>query len=280
MRPRPPAPSRWGAPPWRARPRPRSSDASRPRRALFALAAIAVAFAAAGAGAAHAEPERVAAARARKMTAVRAMFDAAHLAYPPKELFLRAFKKEGVVELWGGDGKDPLVLVKSYAVCASSGELGPKHKQGDLQVPEGFYAIDAVNPWSSFHLSLHVDYPNAADRARGRREDTRHLGGAIMVHGDCVTIGCIPLEDDPIEEVYLAVSDFRFAHARPRKVPIHIFPERLDDPALAALLASDADDDTKRVWEELAAGYRAFEDTRRVPRVTVDKAGRYVVHPR
>ena len=214
------------------------------------------------------EPPRVVAARAHKIDAVHAMFAAAQVAYPPREVLLRAFKRERVVELWAGDGKEPLALVKSYAVCASSGELGPKRAQGDMQVPEGYYTVDKLNPASQFHLSLHVDYPNAADRARGKRNKVPDLGGDIMVHGNCVTIGCIPIEDDPIEEVFLALVDAKL------KPPIEIFPARFDDDAL---LASAPDDDTKRLWQQLAVGYRAFEKTHRAPRVSVDAHGDYVV---
>lgn len=224
-----------------------------------------------------AEPARVAAARAAKLAAVQAMFRDRGVPWPARALLLRALKSERVVELWAGDGEAPLVLVKSYPICASSGVLGPKRREGDLQVPEGFYTIDALNPWSSYHLSLHVDYPNRADRARGARDGTKKLGGAIMVHGDCVTIGCIPLEDGPIEEVYLAVHD---ARARGTPVAIHIFPARLDEAGLTRLVADTKDEELQRFWrDELAPGFRAFEATRRLPRVDVGKAGRYVVRP-
>ena len=132
-------------------------------------------------------------------------------------------------------GKGPLVLVRSWPVCASSGDLGPKRRQGDLQVPEGIYRLDKLNPVSSYHLSLHVDYPNRADRIAGKREHIGNLGGDIMVHGECVTIGCIPIENDPIEELYLAVLD---AGLRP---PIHIFPARLDAAVLQSLNVATID---------------------------------------
>ncbi len=224
---------------------------------------------------AAAEPARVEAARAEKLAIVQAAFEAAGVPYPPREVLLRSFKTEGKLELWAtGRTKDPLVLIKKYDVCAASGELGPKREMGDLQVPEGFYSIDALNAWSTFHLSLHVDYPNAADIARGAKTGVKHLGGQIMVHGNCVTIGCIPIEDEFIKEVYLVMKDARIRGAR---TPIHIFPRRLDDAGLTALLASDAPDDVKHLWRELAEGYRAFEATHRIPRVRVDENGRYVV---
>ena len=218
------------------------------------------------------EPSRVAQARHDKGTAVQQLFADARVAYPPREVLLRSFKSEGRLELWAGNGSSALALIKSYPVCASSGSLGPKRREGDLQVPEGFYDVDALNPWSSFHLALHVDYPNAADRIRS--QGVRRLGGAIMVHGNCVTIGCIPIEDDPIKEVYLIVHD---ARARGARIPIHIFPRRLHDEALAELLKTNAPADTKALWRELAAGSAAFEGTKRIPRLTIDRDGRYRV---
>jgi murein L,D-transpeptidase YafK len=221
------------------------------------------------------EPARVKAAREKKGGAVVERFRDAGVAYPARELLLRAFKAEGVLEVWAGEQGGALTLVMSFPICASSGVLGPKRAQGDLQVPEGFYAIDALNPWSSYHLSLHVDYPNRADRIRGQREGVKDLGGAIMVHGNCVTIGCIPIEDGPIEEVYLLVHDARQRRAR---VGIHIFPARLDAAGLERLAEQTGDEALLRFWrEELAPGYLAFEESRRTPQIAVDEDGRYVL---
>jgi murein L,D-transpeptidase YafK len=219
-----------------------------------------------------AEPARVAKARETKFEALKEKFAKAGVAYPAKQMLVRAFKEEGELELWAGDGKAPLVRVATWPICAKSGALGPKRKQGDLQVPEGVYTIDKLNPWSSFHLSLHVDYPNKADKAAGKKLGIKDLGGEIMVHGNCVTIGCIPIQDDPIEELYLAIND---AKLHPT---IHIFPGRLDDAGLTKLLALDVDAETKRFWkDELAPIYRTFELSKRIPDVSVDGNGRYKV---
>ena len=140
---------------------------------------------------------RVVAARKASQAKIAAAFAAADLAYPPRQVFVRFIKDEDVVELWGANAANkPMRLVKTFAVCARSGTAGPKRQQGDLQVPEGFYEMSRFNPWSSYHLSLGVSYPNASDRKKGHRP----LGGDILLHGDCVTIGCIPIEDGPIFE--------------------------------------------------------------------------------
>lgn len=223
-----------------------------------------------------AKAPRVVAARASKGKAIKQMFTDVGIAYPAKRLLIRAFKRDEVVELWAGNRSGELVLVKTYPVCANSGALGPKRQRGDLQVPEGFYVIDRFNPWSTFHLSLGVNYPNKSDRKLGTARD---LGGDIFVHGNCVTIGCIPIEDGPIEELFIAALD---AHAAGlKRVPVHIFPTRMDGEGMA-FLEEHAGDDARLMefWKNLRPGYLAFEKNRKVPRIRVnDTTGRYRVQP-
>lgn len=223
--------------------------------------------------AAPGEP-RVAAARASKSQAIVEMFRAAKVSYPPGEIFLRAFKAEKELELWAGNRGRPLARIKTYPICASSGDLGPKREQGDGQVPEGFYRLDRFNPYSNFHLSLGVDYPNASDRILGRQG---RLGGNIFIHGDCVTIGCIPLQDDPIEEVYLIALDARTRGQR--AIPIHIFPHRMDEEGMSYLQQRAGSNAALwQFWQGLQPGFAAFEASRRLPVVSVDpRTGRYVV---
>lgn len=238
---------------------------------IVALCASLLVLAALASTSSMAEPTRVAHARARKLPGLKAAFADKGVPWPAKEILVRAFKRDGVLELWAGDGKSSLTMIKSWPVCATSGELGPKRRRGDLQVPEGVYRLDKLNPVSSYHLSMHVDYPNRADRAAGKRDGIGNLGGDIMVHGECVTIGCIPIENDPIEELYLAVLD---SGLRP---PIHIFPARVDEAGLATLLGSADDPAVRELWGDLAQVQWAFDRARRVPRVEIDGAGRYVV---
>ncbi|MEN8249945.1 MAG: hypothetical protein ABFS32_13510, partial [Bacteroidota bacterium] len=116
-------------------------------------------------------------------------------------IFLRIFKQEEVIEVWTREkSKEKYSLLKKYDFCSTSGELGPKRQSGDYQIPEGFYYIDRFNPSSNFYLSLGVNYPNASDRILGVKGS---LGGDIFIHGDCVTIGCMPITDDKIMELYI-----------------------------------------------------------------------------
>ncbi len=224
---------------------------------------------------------RVDNARVRLKTSLPALYAEKKVVWPPIETFLRAIKQNddgtpGVVELWARSrDQAQLTLIQSYPICAMSGISGPKRRQGDLQIPEGFYTIEKLNSQSSYHLSLRVDYPNASDKIRGRQAGGNgvDLGGDIMVHGECVTIGCIPIENAPIEEVYLSL-DQTFP-----KVPtrIHIFPRRLDDAGLQALLSTTTDATLQAFWRELSVGYQRFEATKQVPSITVAKDGVYVV---
>jgi murein L,D-transpeptidase YafK len=182
----------------------------------------------------------------------------------PAELFFRVFKRERLLEVWARRADaQALVLVNTYAVCGTSGELGPKRTRGDEQIPEGFYSINVFNPISQFHLSLGVDYPNPVDRARTR---ALHPGGDIFIHGGCATVGCVPITDAGIEEVYVLALLAR--DAGQSAIPVHIFPTRLDDEGMAWLRERFGPDHPDLpFWENLRAGYAAFERTRTVPQI-------------
>lgn len=224
---------------------------------------------------------RVQAAAKQRLAAIEADFKDAGAAWPPRGVYLRGFKAEGQVELWAAPADraaSEWLLVRTFPVCAASGALGPKREQGDLQVPEGFYRVNVFNPRSDFHLSLGVSYPNAADRHHSGR---RSPGNAIMVHGDCVTVGCLPLQDGPIEDMYLAAVMAR--DNGQSTIPIHLFPCRLDDPACESRLASEAlaQPALAPFWAGLRPGYDAFTATKVPPVVRANRDGTYtLVSPR
>lgn len=178
-------------------------------------------------------------------------------------IFLRAFKQEGEMELWV-EGSAGWHLLKTYPICAWSGELGPKLAQGDRQTPEGIYRVGKrqLNPVSSYHLAFNLGYPNAFDRARGR------TGDYLMVHGDCVSVGCYAMTHAGIEEIYTLVA--AALNAGQSKVSVHLFPFRLEP----AKLAEYQDHNWFEFWSELQPIYAAFERDRQPPKVIVD-AGRY-----
>jgi len=138
---------------------------------------------------------------------VRAFCKRAGVVYPPERLVFIAYKKERRIDLLvPQDGR--YRLVHSWPVLAASGGPGPKLREGDRQVPEGFYRFELLNPNSRFHLSLRVNYPNAEDVARGAAEGVppQDLGSDIMVHGGAVSIGCLAVGDPGVEEIFLLVS--------------------------------------------------------------------------
>lgn len=215
---------------------------------------------------------RVRTASAEKDALLRETFQAKGLRYPPHAILLRAFKKEAVLELWATAAADqPYVLVHEYSICTSSGVLGPKRRYGDTQVPEGFYELDWFNPQSNFFLSMHINYPNASDRILGYRQN---LGGDIYLHGNCASIGCIPITDDGIKEVYwLAVLVHNQGQAH---LPIEIFPARLTEAGLRSLAATHRNQlELLSFWSNLKEGYDFFESSHRVPRVTARSDGSY-----
>jgi len=216
---------------------------------------------------------RVRTAATEKDMLLRQRFQAQGVPYPPHAILLRAFKKEASLELWAtAAANQPYILVHEYRICTSSGVLGPKRRFGDEQVPEGFYELDWFNPQSNFFLSMHINYPNASDRILGYRPN---LGGDIFLHGNCASIGCIPITDDGIKEVYwLAV----LVHSQGQQhLPIEIFPARLTEDGLRSLAATRRyPSELISFWSNLKEGYDFFENGHRAPHVTTGIDGSYV----
>ncbi|MBN2497002.1 MAG: hypothetical protein JXR96_20590 [Deltaproteobacteria bacterium] len=215
---------------------------------------------------------RVRGARERRLADIRALFARAGLDYPPAQVLMRIFKSEDKLELWVRKARSrDFVHLKDYAICARSGELGPKRKRHDGQVPEGFYTITAYNSASSFLLAMLVSYPNRSDLVRKHGRDP---GGAICIHGDCVTIGCVPLTDRWIEELYVICLDSKTWSGQPNLV--HIFPARLHGESWDKLVNEHAAEPALLdFWKELKAGYDLFEQTRRQPRIWFTGRGAY-----
>ena len=245
----------------------------RPQRVLLALA-LAAAASSAGSGFREEQSRfpRVRAAGREKDGELRRLFAREGLAYPPAAILLRAFKKEAQLEVWARTPSGSYALAKTYPICATSGVLGPKRRSGDEQVPEGFYTLDWFNPQSNFHLSLHISYPNRSDRILGSHDNP---GGNIFLHGNCVTIGCVPITDEGIKEVYWLAMLARSSGQK--EIPIQIFPARLNDAGLDRLVPYyRGRPELLAFWQNLQEGYRQFEREHRPPRVAVDSTGRYV----
>ena len=183
-------------------------------------------------------------------------------------VFVRIFKHESELEVWVRSD-DRYALFRTWPICTWSGELGPKLRQGDRQSPEGFYSVgrSQLNPASRFHLSFNLGYPNAYDRAHGR------TGDFLMVHGNCVSIGCYAMGDAQIEQIYtLLAAALDNGQAR---ADVHVFPFRFDRPPQADWRAQRWGE----FWADLEQGFDAFERTRVPPRIEV-RQKRYRVEAR
>ncbi|MBW0004337.1 MAG: hypothetical protein JO216_12695 [Hyphomicrobiales bacterium] len=174
-------------------------------------------------------------------------------------ILIRTYKQEAEFEVWKKDTTGRYALLKTFPMCRWSGQLGPKHKEGDRQAPEGFYAITPaqMNPNSNYHLSYDMGYPNAYDRAHGG------TGAYLMVHGDCSSAGCYSMTDQQIEEIYALVRE---AHSGGQKaVQMEAFPFRFTP----ANLARHRLDPNMPFWRELKQGADRFEITKQEPKVAV-----------
>jgi hypothetical protein len=214
--------------------------------------------------------DRVALARTRHGESIRQHCAEAGLNYPPRHLFLRAFKEEAEIEAWGADKDEPMKLIKTWQLTARSGTPGPKRREGDKQIPEGCYRVVIFNPKSNFHLSLGLDYPNAADLVHSDKEKP---GFDIYIHGNNMSIGCLAVGDEMIEELYLLAADFRAA--RNDAILVHIFPMRMQGTEWENLQANYPEH--ANFWAEMKPIYTAFETTKVTPNVKVNESGSYEI---
>ena len=210
---------------------------------------------------------RMEAAQRAREGVVRELFARARTSFPPAQLLLRAFKRERRLEVWAEPRlAEPFRHVTTYQICFASGGLGPKRRQGDGQVPEGFYTLGYLNPSSPYHLAMLVSYPNESDRILGDKHDP---GGEIMIHGDCVSAGCLAMSDERIEELWVMATSVMWQIGG--KVHVHILPSR----DMAQLLGSSLKPEHHELWSNLEEGLEAFEREKRLPRIEVDRVGRY-----
>ena len=180
------------------------------------------------------------------------------------DLFIRLIKTtaeadKGVLEMWNRGEDGQFHLTQTYEMCTWSGALGPKLKEGDGQSPEGFYFIkpSSLNPNSSYHLSFNLGFPNAYDRAHGR------TGSFLMVHGNCVSIGCYAMTDKGIEKIYAEVEK-AFASGQ-GFIRVHIFPFEMTTENLAA----QSENPNHAFWMNLKTGWDWFEQEGVPPNVSV-----------
>jgi murein L,D-transpeptidase YafK len=217
--------------------------------------------------------KRVDAAFLKMESILQTEFEAKGMQWPAKYMYIRSFKLDSKLEVWvKNDASKPYRKFKTYNVCALAGSLGPKRLEGDYQVPEGFYYINEFKPNSNYHLALGVNYPNASDRILS---DPKKPGGEIFVHGSCVTVGCIPLTDPIIEELYVIAASTRAAGQD--FIPIHVFPIMFKNEKSKDLLDKYLENrpDYKPLANMLEKVYYYFQEKKQLPTIVINGAGEY-----
>jgi len=141
----------------------------------------------------------------------------------PKADRIIVHKKERTMELMRA-GR----VIKTYKIALGRNPIGPKEREGDFRTPEGEYFVDSRNAKSTCHRSLHISYPNAADRERARKLGVSP-GGNVSIHGIVNgygylgaahrqhdwTYGCIAVTDEEIEEIWKLVDNDTPIEIRP-----------------------------------------------------------------
>ena len=140
-------------------------------------------------------------------TKLRAAFQAADVQYPPKSSTWVALKAEKVLYVFAHDRKGKMRRVLTFPVIGASGSAGPKLKEGDKQVPEGFYKLTRFRPHLVAHIGLEIDYPNAEDRRHAQAQRRHNLGNDILIHGSRWSTGCLAMENEPIEQLFVLAYD-------------------------------------------------------------------------
>ena len=179
-------------------------------------------------------------------------------------IYLRAFKAEKIIELWAKNICDSVfVQIKEFSICDISGFEGPKRRYRDLQVPEGFYHISELNPYSKYYLSMAINYPNASDSIRGVHG---HLGNQIYIHGSCISSGCLAMTDDRIRELF--VYCIEAYNSGQDEIAMTIYPARLTDENYSGLISEYRKDKDKiSLWGDLKKSFDQFNRKKVQPKV-------------
>ncbi len=212
--------------------------------------------------------ERVKAALSEKTAVLDSLFKKIDCKMGDKT-FIRVFKQEKELEIWIENANTKqFTLLKTYPICAASGNLGRKYKEGDKQVPEGCYTIAQYNSQSSYWLSLGLNYPNDADKIVADKDAP---GSDIFIHGKCASIGCMAMTDDCIKEIYLIAERAKAAET----VNVHIFPFRMNDENLRKHTANSPENTV--FWANLQTIFNYFEEKHQIPTTKIDEKGNYLL---
>ncbi|MGA8119868.1 peptidoglycan meso-diaminopimelic acid protein amidase [Rouxiella badensis] len=181
-------------------------------------------------------------------------------------VYIQIFKQERTLELYA-KVEDKFQLVGAYRICDFSGGLGNKRREGDFKSPEGFYNIDIhhLKPDSRFYRAINIGFPNDYDRAQG------YSGKYLMIHGNCLSIGCYAMTDAYMNVIYNYVQA-AFDNGQ-RNVEISIYPFKMTDSNMQLHRGSYY----INFWRQLQPGYAYFQKYHQPPSVSVIN-GNYVVN--
>lgn len=174
-------------------------------------------------------------------------------------IMIRIFKEEGVMEIMKANQSNRFEVIADYKICAWSGRLGPKVKEGDRQAPEGFYMLTPanLNPNSKYYLAINTGFPNRYDAVNGR------TGNNLMIHGACSSSGCYSMTDQQVLEIYAFARD-AFKGGQ-KAIQLEAFPFRMTAENMWKHRLSP----NIEFWKMLKVGYDNFEVTKRPPEVEV-----------
>ena len=206
---------------------------------------------------------------------LKAQFAEKKIVWPAKYLYIRSFKFDSQLEVWVKNAKkEPYQLFKTYKICALAGNFGPKRFEGDFQVPEGFYYFNEFKPNSNYHLALGINYPNASDRVLS---DSIKPGRDIYVHGSCVAVGCIPITDKQIDELYVLAASTKSQGQD--FIPVHVFPLKFKTKKNRDLLDKFllTHPDYQPLVNSLMTIYYYFNKNKQIPTILVNSKGNYSI---
>lgn len=180
-------------------------------------------------------------------------FAAKHVAYPPHKLLLLGLKREKQLQVYAADDGQPWRFMRAFPIQGLSGKSGPKLRFGDLQVPEGFYRIESLNPNSAFHLALRVNYPNDFDHSQAQKDGRTELGGDIMIHGSNASIGCLAMGDETAEDLFVLAAEVGVENIEVVLSPLDFREGDVPDDAQRPAWISHLYDELKAAMQKLPA---------------------------
>jgi len=204
--------------------------------------------------------------------------------YRDIDILFVAYKSELEFQVWAKKKyiNSAYTLIASFPITDSTvAKLGPKSKFGDSLTPEGIYSVTFYSSfrWSDFYLAFRISYPNKLDYARRLYWNIGGKpGGDINIHGCCISIGCIPLGNPVIEEVFLLT---RTNQINGSDISIMIFPFKFDNRAARNRQYGYYGNKTNLIefWNSLEECHKYFKTYNKIPEFSLNQnTGYYILN--